>query len=69
MKAEWSLNFQMYFTGNGVKQGGYMSPVLFTLYLDVLIQKLKYSGIGCHIGGTITYWPGSHNPVVMHYLA
>ena len=37
---------------NGVKQGGCMSPMLFTLYLDGLIQKLKHSGIGCHIGRT-----------------
>ena len=27
-----------------------MSPLLFTLYLDGLLKKLKESGIGCHIG-------------------
>ena len=32
--------------------GGCLSPILFTLYLDGLIQKLKHSGIGCHIGRT-----------------
>ena len=38
---------------NGEKQGGCLSPpMLFTLYLDGLIQKLKHSGICCHIGGT-----------------
>ena len=37
---------------NGVKQGGCLSPMLFTLYLDGLIQKLKPSGIGYHIGRT-----------------
>ena len=37
---------------NGVKQGGCLSPMLFTLYLDGLIQQLKHSGIGCHIGRT-----------------
>ena len=26
--------------------------MLFTLYIDGLIQKLKHSGIGCHIGRT-----------------
>ena len=30
---------------NGVKQGCCLSPVLFTLYLDGLIQNLKHSGI------------------------
>ena len=35
---------------NGVKQGGCLSPMLFTLYMDGLIQKLKHSGISCHIG-------------------
>ena len=37
---------------NGVKQGGCLSPMLFTLYLDGLIQKLKHSGRDCHIGRT-----------------
>ena len=35
---------------NGVKQGGVMSPLLFTLYIDVLLCRLKNSGYGCHIG-------------------
>ena len=26
--------------------------MLFMLYLDGLMQKLKHSGIGCHIGRT-----------------
>ena len=26
--------------------------MLFTLYLDGVIQTLKHSGIGCHIGRT-----------------
>ena len=35
---------------NGVKQGGMLSPVLFTIYIDVLFTMLKDSGLGCHIG-------------------
>ena len=38
---------------NGVKQGGCLSPMLFTSYLDGWIRNLKHNGIGCHIG--ITY--------------
>ena len=34
--------------GNGVKQGGVLSPVLFTVYLDGLIAQLKKKGLGCH---------------------
>ena len=34
--------------GNGVKQGGVLSPVLFTVYLDGLINQLKKKGLGCH---------------------
>jgi hypothetical protein len=35
---------------NGVKQGGVMSPLLFGIYLDSLILKLRKCGYGCYIG-------------------
>ena len=35
---------------NGVRQGGVLSPILFSLYLDGLLQKLADSGAGCHWG-------------------
>ncbi len=31
---------------NGVKQGGVLSPILFTIYVDGLLQKLKNNGVG-----------------------
>ena len=37
---------------NGVKQGGVLSPILFTVYMDSLLLKLKTSRIGCHVNGT-----------------
>ena len=44
---------------NGVKQGGVMSPLLFTLYIDQLLLRLKNNGYGCHIGnvfyGALSY--------------
>ena len=39
-------------TVNGVRQGGVLSPVLFTVYIDVLLQRLKDKGLGCMVGQT-----------------
>ena len=36
---------------NGVKQGGVLSPVLFTVYVDHLLNRLRESDIGCHVNG------------------
>ena len=36
---------------NGVKQGGVLPLLLFTVYLDQLILSLKELGIGCHLNG------------------
>ena len=35
---------------NGVKQGGVMSPILFTVYIDGLLCRLRNAGFGCYIG-------------------
>ena len=35
---------------NGVRQGGVLSPVLFSVYMDGLLYKLKVSGVGCYWG-------------------
>ena len=44
---------------NGVRQGGVLSPVLFTIYYDALIQKLSETNVGCHVGhkfvGALSY--------------
>ena len=36
----------MFSMSNGVKQGAVLSPVLFTAYFE----RLRASGIGCHVG-------------------
>ncbi len=47
----WNNEYGEYFTStNGVRQGGIISPLMFTMYMDELIKELKASGIGCHIG-------------------
>ena len=38
-------------TSNGVKQGGVLSPLLFTIYPDQLILSLKDLEVGCHLNG------------------
>ena len=35
---------------SGVKQGGILSPLLFTLYVNIILEKLEKSGLGCFIG-------------------
>ncbi len=35
---------------NGIKQGGVLSPTLFGLYVDGMLQKRKESGYGCKVG-------------------
>ena len=36
---------------NGVRQGGILSPILFTVYIDELLQRLSKLGVGCHWRG------------------
>ena len=38
-----------YTISSGVKQGGILSPALFTLYMNDLIVQLRNKGAGCHI--------------------
>jgi hypothetical protein len=39
---------------NGVKQGGVLSPTLFTCYVDGVIQSLEKDNVGCYIGDCYT---------------
>ena len=34
---------------NGVRQGGVLSPFLFSIYMDELLMSLKENGVGCHM--------------------
>jgi len=46
-----SATSEMFPVSNGVKQGGVISPILFTLYMDVLLHRLEANGVGCWLEG------------------
>ena len=48
MSVEWNSYHSMSFdVQNGVKHGGVLSPLLFSIYMDELLCKLERSGLGC----------------------
>ena len=50
-RVRWNDVFSLYFPiHNGVRQGAISSPILFCLYIDELLVKLKSSKVGCYIG-------------------
>ena len=50
LRVKWQNSFSKRFKMfNGVKQGGVMSPKLFTVYIDKLFQTLEQSGYGCYV--------------------
>ena len=47
----WANNhYETFNISNGVKQGGVISPLLFSIYIDNLFLELRNCGLGCHIG-------------------
>ena len=36
---------------NGTRQGSVLSPCIFSIYMDELLQELRHLGVGCHVGG------------------
>ena len=43
----------MFLVDSGVKQGGVMSPILFCIYLDGLLNLIDAAQIGCFIGRVV----------------
>ena len=56
MSVRWNgVLSESFHVSNGVRQGGVLSPVLFSVYVNGLLCKLKDSGDGCHLGGSVCY--------------
>ena len=52
-RALWDPCCSAYFTmSNWLKQWGVLSAILFTIYIDKLLCKLKRLGLGCRMGNS-----------------
>ena len=50
----WGSTYSDFFSvGNGAKQGGKLSPLLFNIYMDNLSVQRHKQPIGCSIGTTV----------------
>ena len=55
LRVKWSNTLSDQFSiMKGVKQGGVLSPILFAVYTDGLLEKLQQTGVGCHMGSRFT---------------
>ena len=51
LRVRWGTTYSNEFNvSNGVKQGGVISPILFCVYMDKLLNELKLSHVGCYMG-------------------
>ncbi len=52
LRVRWDSTHSQYFNvSNGVKQGGVISPILFCIYIDGLLNELANSSVECYMGG------------------
>ena len=60
LRVRWgSILSESFSVSNGVKQGGVISPILYTIYTEGLLTQLRNSNVGCFMGsvyvGVIAY--------------
>ena len=47
---KWNGKYSAIFSvSNGLRQGAVSSPLLFSVYIDGLLVRLRNSGLGCYI--------------------
>ena len=48
----WGNSLSMTFRcSNGIRQGGQLSPLFYSVYTDDLNHHLQATGVGCYVGG------------------
>ena len=53
VKVRWGSELsEEFYVSNGVKQGGILSPILFTINSDLILKEISDSKIGCYLGNT-----------------
>ncbi len=53
LQVKWGGNISSQFgVLNGVKQGGVLAPILFAVYIDGMLERLKESVIGCYLSNS-----------------
>ena len=51
LRVKWNNTLSDQFSVmNDVKQGSVLSPILFAIYLDELLERLQQTGVSCQMG-------------------
>ena len=55
----------MFYYGNGVKQGGVISPIFFSIYIDPLLLQVRNFCDGCHLNGVYMWALSCANEITL----
>jgi len=55
-RVRWGASYSQFFKMlPGVRQGGVLSPLLFAISIDSLVDKVRLTGVGCYISHLFLY--------------